>query len=72
MKATRLLFALFVVAVLGLNLAGCGAPATTAPPTSAPAPAQPTAAPAQPTAAPPKPTAVPPTATRLRRPRWSW
>ena len=61
MKATRLLFALFVVAVLGLNLAGCGAPATTAPPTSAPAPAQPTAAPAQPTAAPPKPTAVPPT-----------
>jgi peptide/nickel transport system substrate-binding protein len=63
MKATRLLFALFVVAVLGLNLAGCGAPATTAPPTSAPAPAQPTAAPAQPTAAPPKPTAIPPTAT---------
>ena len=63
MKATRLLFALFVVAVLGLNLVGCGAPATTAPPTSAPAPAQPTAAPAQPTAAPPKPTAVPPTAT---------
>jgi peptide/nickel transport system substrate-binding protein len=63
MKPTRLLFALLVVAVLGLNLVGCGAPATTAPPTSAPAPAQPTAAPAQPTAAPPKPTAVPPTAT---------
>jgi peptide/nickel transport system substrate-binding protein len=63
MKTPRLLFALFVVVVFGLNLVGCGAPATTTPPTSAPAPAQPTAAPAQPTAAPPKPTAVPPTAT---------
>ena len=68
MKRTRLLLSLLVIAVLGLNLAGCGTPATPVPPTSAPAPAQPTAAPAQPTAAPPKPTAVPPTATTAPAP----
>ncbi len=60
MKATRLLFSLLVVVVLGLSLVGCGAPATPAPPTQPPAP---TAAPAQPTATQPKPTPVPPTAT---------
>ena len=65
MKPTRLLLSLLVVAVLGLNLVGCGAPAAPAPPTQ---PAAPTQAPAQPTAAPPKPTTVPPTATTAPAP----
>ena len=62
MKPTRLILPLIVVAVLGLNLVGCGPSATPAPAPTAPP------APAQPTAAPPKPTAVPPTATPVPPP----
>ncbi len=59
MKSHRTLMSLFVLAILGLNLVGCGAPATSAPQaTSVPATQapQPTSAPAT---QPPKPTTAP-------------
>lgn len=73
----------FVSLIVALSLAACGGGAapTAAPPTQAPAPAQPTAVPAQPTAVPAQPTAVPaqPTEAPTAAPAaaveitfWSW